>query len=155
MKWDLPPKIKIYEALGAVADGRIEVEGDSAKVYSSSKGKFYTVTYDASQNAIMCNDNASYWKGYLGYPAIAVLMVKGILAYDKKFSEALKGILWKDINAIFKNDFDKTQEYVDNLVTVKSLSLTDFHDEVDAIFEQIKKLDLDLLGTKVRPPQGY
>ncbi|MFZ1075166.1 MAG: hypothetical protein WAN50_02225 [Minisyncoccia bacterium] len=36
MKWKKPPVIKIYEALGAVADGRIEVDGNAAKVYSSS-----------------------------------------------------------------------------------------------------------------------
>jgi hypothetical protein len=32
MKWKEPPIIKIYEALGAVADDRVEVEGNSAKV---------------------------------------------------------------------------------------------------------------------------
>ncbi len=34
MKWKHPPIIKIYEALGAVADGRVKISGDSAQVYS-------------------------------------------------------------------------------------------------------------------------
>jgi hypothetical protein len=37
--WKLPPIIKVYEALGCIADGRIHVDGDSAKVYSSSGNK--------------------------------------------------------------------------------------------------------------------
>jgi len=60
-----PPLIKIYEALGAIADQRIElIQGlfVEAKVYSSSREKYYTVTYDAANKAIMLNDNGSYWK---------------------------------------------------------------------------------------------
>lgn len=39
MKWKLLPVIKIYEALGAVADKRIEMKGDSAIVTSSGRDK--------------------------------------------------------------------------------------------------------------------
>lgn len=45
--WLQPPIIKVYEALGALADDRIKVKGNTAKVYSSSGNKFYTVTYDS------------------------------------------------------------------------------------------------------------
>jgi hypothetical protein len=31
MKWRHPPLIKIYEALGAIADGRVEVNGMTEK----------------------------------------------------------------------------------------------------------------------------
>jgi hypothetical protein len=37
MKWQHPPIIKIYEALGAIADGRVEINGMTAKVYSSTR----------------------------------------------------------------------------------------------------------------------
>ncbi len=43
MKWKHPSITKIYEALGAVADDRVLVSGNSAKVYSSSRNKFYNV----------------------------------------------------------------------------------------------------------------
>lgn len=62
MKWKHPPITKIYEALGSVADERIELVGSSAKVYSSSRNKFYVVSYEPG--AIMANDNGSYWQGY-------------------------------------------------------------------------------------------
>lgn len=157
MKWKIPADIKIYEALGTVADGRLELgeDGKSAKVYSSSRGKFYTVTYDPEQKAIMSNDNGSYWQGYLGYPAIAFLMVTGEIAFDRKYAEALKGIAWKDINTKFKNDFDRTVEYIHSTLGDKNVSLDGFLGEVASIRRQIEDLDLSLLGKRKRPLVGY
>lgn len=155
MKWKLPPKIKIYEALGTIGDGRIEVSGNSVKVYSSSGEKFYDVEFDPKQNAIMANDNGSYWQGYLGYPAIAYLMKTGIIKFNPIYAEALKGIAWKDINTKFKNDFEKTEKYVHELLESKSISADDFLKEVDLIYRQIEKLDLSMLGRKTKPPEGY
>lgn len=153
MKWDLPPDIKIYEALGSVADGRIEVQENSGKVYSSSRNKFYDVEYDAESNSIMTNDNGSYWKGYLGYPAIAFLMSKGVLTYDAQMGEFLKNIAWKDINTKFKNDFDKTLEFI--LKDLAEESKEGLRNYVSKVQEEIQTLDLNLLGKKKLPPSGY
>lgn len=153
MKWKHPPIIKIYEALGAVADGRVEVSGDRAKVYSSSGNKFYDVSYDPKKKAIMANDNGSYWKGYLGYPAIAFLMKIGVLPFDQKIGNLLQGIAWKDINQKFKNDFDKTLKYIeDSLTQDKKLELSEYVQQIDI---KIKELGLSFLGSKVTPPEGY
>lgn len=155
MKWNLPPKIKIYEALGSLGDKRLEVSRDEGKLYSSSRNKFYDIKYDSENMAIMCNDNASYFVGYLGYPAISFLMYKDIIKYDKKWEEALKDIEWKDINQKFKNDFTKTENYTLELLEVRGYSQEEFLGEVDNIYQQIKKLDLNLFGKKVKPPKGY
>lgn len=155
MKWKLPPDIKIYEALGAVADGRIEMDGNEAKVYSSSKNKFYTVSYDTKSKAIMANDNGSYWQGYLGYPSIAFLMRKEIIRFDSVYAEALKGIAWKDINTRFKNDFGKTTEYIHGILQTKGISIESFLKEVSGIQAQIEALNLSLLGKRTKPPAGY
>ncbi len=53
MKWKHPPIPKIYEALGTVADNRVEVSGGTAKVFSSTGNKFYEVTYDPEKGEIM------------------------------------------------------------------------------------------------------
>ena len=154
--------IKIYEALGAVADGRVEMgdkerpspEGkDSpcrAKVYSSSRKKFYHVIYDPAASAIMTNDNGSYWQGYLGYPAIAYLLMIGVLPYDSARTELLKGIAWKEINQKFKNDFDKTLTHILTSLTTEEKSVLERY--VVSLQSAIQKLDLDLLGSKVKPP---
>ncbi len=153
MKWHHPPIIKTYEALGAVADGRVEIDGNKARVLSSSRDKYYDVAYDLEKRAIMANDNGSYWKGYLGYPSIAFLLGAGVLAYYPKAGELLKGIAWKDINQRFKNDFDKTLEHIMSSKTEAERSF--LAGTVKVIDEEIKKLDIGLLGKKTMPPEGY
>ena len=155
MEWKLPPKIKVHEALGCIADKRIELEGDEAKAYSSSRGKFYTIKYDPKNNAIMANDNGPYWAGYLGYPSIAFLMVKGVIKFDKFFAEALKDIPWKDINTKFKNDFTKTEEYILEILRLRGISKDKINDEVTKIYNQIKDLKVEKLGARTLPPEGY
>jgi len=153
MLWKHPPQIKIYEALGAVADGRVEISGNSGKVYSSSRNKYYDVNYDPDKQAIMTNDNGSFWKGYLGYPAIAFLMKKGVLSYSPRIGELLANIAWKDINQKYKNDFDKTLEFILSTKTDEEKKmLADFVFKVDV---EIKELKLGILGSKVKPPEGY
>lgn len=153
MKWKLPSKTKIYEALSAVADGRVEVDGNSAKVYSSSRNKFYDVSYDSVKGEIMCNDNSSYWKGDLGYPAIAFLMKIDALFYAEEAGNILKGVLWKDINQKFKNDFDASLDYVLSSKTEKERKI--LKDLADKVFEEIKSLDLGYSGQRALPPKGY
>ena len=156
MKWLIPPKIKIYEALGCLGDERIKEENAEIHVYSSSGNKFYIVKYFAEgENSIMANDNGSYWKGYLGYPSIVYLMKIGKIKFDEKFAEALRGIKWKDINQKLKNDFEKTEELIRKELVLKGVNMKEFDEELGNIMEQIKKLDLNLLGGKIRSPSGY
>ena len=103
----------------------------------------------------MTNDNGSYRKWYLGYPAIAFLMKKWIISYENKFADALKWIKRKDINQDFKNDFDKTAEYIHWILEQKGVNVQDFLKEVDNIFLQIQNLNLKLLWNKIKPPQWY
>ena len=80
MEWKVPPKIKVLEALGSIADDRIKfVSENEARVISSSGDKEYTVKFDISTKRINSTDNGSVYKGYLGYPSIAVLMLKKVL----------------------------------------------------------------------------
>lgn len=153
--WKLPPKIKIYEALGALADNRIEVTGNTATVTSSSGNKSYTVTYDPASSSIMTNDNGSYWQGYLGYPAITYLMDSGFIPYDPALPPLLTSIKWKDINQQFKNNWDKTEGYCHDLVVKRGGNLAIFLKEIDQIYQHIESNPLNQLGKRTRPPSGY
>lgn len=137
-KWDMPPKIKVLEALGAVADGRVEINGYKGKVTSSMKTKRYTVIYEEKRNAVFSNDNASRWQGYMGYPIIAFLMKKGLVHYDEKVAEAMKGFRWKELNEKF-DDYSETRRYVKKNC---NLSEEDLEGAVDAIMRQLRNLDL-------------
>jgi len=164
MKWKTPPLIKIYEALGCIGDNRLEINGLEGKVYSSSKGKFYSIRYEPKSNSIMCNDNGSYYVGYLGYPAIAYLMQKGELDFKEIYSTALKGIYWKDLNmkhnrnkggGVPDYDFNAVIKEVDVLIQEKGVNLTEFRNYLEGVLEQIKSKNLNILGEKELPPVGY
>mgnify|MGYP007013843276 CR=1 FL=1 len=43
------------------------------------------------------------YRGYLGYPSIAFLMLKGLLPFDKTLAEALKGLPWRRLNEKYKS----------------------------------------------------
>ena len=88
-KWGMPPPIKVYEAIGAIGDGRVRAIDNSDpprvwEVVSSDGAKKYRVEISADGREISSNDNASYWQGYLGYPAVAVLLISNFMVdfYD-------------------------------------------------------------------------
>lgn len=156
MKWKPAPLIKVYEALGSIADGRFEVKENTAKVYSSSGNKFYSVRYDPEANAITANDNGSYWVGYVGYPSIVLLLVLGVVPYDPKLAMLLRGFAWKDINQKFNNDFAKTQAYIDaQIVSQHHIKLDDFHAALEKIRTEVNALSLNKLEDDTKPPTGY
>lgn len=155
MKWKTPPKIKIYEALGSIADKRIEIKDNKATVFSSSRNKAYTVTYNPDTKTITSNDNGSYWVGYLGYPAITFLMLKGTIPYKKEYSEALKDIPWKDLVVKFKSNYEKTIEHVHEILKERNINIQEFLQEIEKIYEIIKTLDLNKPKELMKPPEGY
>ena len=161
MFWNIPHKIKVYEALGCLTDGRLEVSADDgsgvvkAKVYSSSRKKFYDVSFNKKTMSIMSNDNTAYYKGYLSYPSIALLMTLGLVNYDKSVSESLKGIPWKDINQKYNNDFDKVREDVFVIIRSKGFDPEVIKIDVENIMSQLRDLNMSYLGKKQMPPEGY
>jgi hypothetical protein len=79
----------------------------------------------------------------------------GKIKFQQKFSRALKNIKWKDLNTEFKNNYNKTIEYCQELVEKEGESLKDFLKEVEGIDKQIKNLKVKKLGKRLRPPAGY
>lgn len=149
--WQLPPAIKVYEALGAVADGRVEIINDfRAKVGSSSGNKTYDVTFNLDTRELSVNDNGSYYQGYLGYPALAFLMIKGLLPLDKTLSNELKGIHWKQLNQENKNDFGKTVAYLYTLTPQGELEAY-----AQTVFDALRNLNLKRPAAIPSPPKGW
>lgn len=153
MKWKHPHISKFYEALGALADGRVIFDMSTAQVYSSSRNKAYDVVYDASSNAIMSNDNSAYYTGTLGYPAIAFLLATGVLPYKDSMGNLLKNIPWKDLNQQYKNNFDMTVSVVLGALPEEERHVLE--DYVKTLDREIQSLELGMLGKRVKPPEGY
>jgi hypothetical protein len=148
----------VFEALTAVADGRVRVVADGrALVTSSSGGKTYTVEWTETPGeplAITANDNASYWQGYVGYPIVAVLLVTGRLTFDPAVATALGGIAWKELNRRFRNDYEAAIADVLGGVEARGFSAAPVQDEVARIMERLAALALERLPRRVRPPKG-
>ena len=101
-----PPRIKILEAIGSIGDERIKVLDDKkAQVVSSRGDKVYKVVLIEKEGNVFhtySNDNGTIYRGYIGYPIIAFMMVKGIIPIDKEVMKAMSGVPWKDLNERYK-----------------------------------------------------
>ncbi|WP_229657652.1 hypothetical protein [Thermocladium modestius] len=135
MKLRSPPKIKVLEALGAIVDGRIKQVGEGDYVVVSSDGyRKYSVHVDLERGIADSTDNGTTYKGYMGYPIISVLMLKGVLPYNSKIANALKGIKWKELNDKYKR-YEIVMEIVKNAARRGGVEPY----EVDAYVEDIMK----------------
>jgi hypothetical protein len=151
-EWEIPPIAKAYEALGAIGDGRVRIsDGTHAVVTSSSGGKNYQVETSADGREISSNDNASYWQGYLGYPAIAALIKRGLYRAPANVTDALAGIPWHEINRRNRNNYAKTLAEVDKLIEENGHDPDAVRSEAEALLEWLKKLK-PRRGTRRRPP---
>jgi len=102
----LPPRIKVLEAIGSIGDSRVRVISDTeASVVSSTGEREYRVVVireSESTYRVYSNDNGTLYRGYIGYPIIAFLMVKGVIPIDKDVMRAMTGIPWKELNEKYK-----------------------------------------------------
>lgn len=154
--WQKPHISKIYEAITAVAEKRIVITDEHiAHCTSSSRGKFYTVKYDPETNSLMSNDNTAWYTDSLSYPMIALLMLEGVIEYNKKLGEILSGIVWKDINQKFKNNYDKAIEFVLIDLSAKGVDTVYLQQEVCNIYKKVCGMNFGKLGKKENPPVGY
>jgi hypothetical protein len=156
-KWKMPPPIKVYEAIGAIGDGRVRAIDSSEApggwdVASSDGARTYRVELSADGRVISSNDNASYWQGYLGYPAIAVLMARGMLHASAEATRALAGIPWKELNRRFKNDYARTTAEVARMVAERGGDFDAIVAEAAAILDALAALALER-GARRRPPR--
>jgi hypothetical protein len=142
VKLKIPPRIKILEALGSIADKRIIVLDEKrAKVISSEKNKEYFVYLDLEKNVVFSNDNGTKLKGYIGYPIIAFLMIKGILPFDERIANALSQIPWKRLNEKYKN-YSIVEKIVKDIVKKRGIETNFLENFVEEVMKKISNLSL-------------
>ena len=133
----LPPIEKIFEAWTAIADGRVSLHENSAEVASSDGSKGYTVRFDGDR--FSSDDNATYWRGYPGYPVIAVLMLQGRLPLYKAEADLWRNVNWKEVNTKYKNNYAKA---VEEVATSREINLPVAYKEAERVMDALRSLDL-------------
>jgi hypothetical protein len=149
--WKMPPLVKIYEAFGALGDGRVQLEDERhASVLSSDRSKIYQVEISADGREISSNDNGSYWQGYLGYPAIAVMLRRGLHAVRPEVISALTGISWNELNRTFRNDYKRTIAEVMRRAEERGFDCKIMAAEAAAVLAKLREF-APLRGSRRRP----
>jgi hypothetical protein len=138
----LPPRIKVLEALSAIADGRVRREGDHYVIVSSDGSRSYTVYVDEGRGLVYSNDNGTVYRGYVGYPIMSVLMMLGKLSFDKELSDGLRGIPWRELNEKYKN-YNAVMEVIRGRVGEDKWPL--YERFIDKVLGELRRLNLRLM----------
>jgi hypothetical protein len=150
--WKMPPIAKVYEAIGALSDGRVTItDSTHASVRSSDGSKAYEVEISSDGREISSNDSASYWRGYLGYPAIAVMLARGFYGPRADVVKALSGIPWKELNTRFRNNYDRTIAEVLQRAEQNGYDVAAIRREAAAVLDSLRAAS-PLRGARRRPP---
>jgi hypothetical protein len=151
--WKPPPRAKVFEAFTAVADGRVRLAGPGSATVTSSRGdKTYDVGWSDDGAVVTSNDNASYWQGYLGYPILAVLLVRGVLRADAAAVGAMAGVPWHDLTTRFRRDYEAAVAHALGELAARGGDPALVEREVAAVLDQVAALDLRRTGRGRRPP---
>ncbi len=97
MYLNLPPRIKVLEAVSAVARGRVVKTDGAFRVHASAGNREYLVILQG--DFVYSDDNGTLRRGYVGYPIIAAMMVEGMIPDFRELGHALRDIPWADLNA--------------------------------------------------------
>ena len=145
----LPPKVKVIEALSAVADERIIIEDLLSKEWkcnsASSPWKTYKILYNEKENTISSNDSGSINQWFLWYPAIAFLLKIWKLKYDESILEMMKDINRADIKEKVHKDYESSYRLVLWNLHMQWYNVDYFISQVEYIYDQIPELHLQHL----------
>ncbi len=136
-----PPRIKVLEALGSIADGRVQILDGRARVTSSEGDRVYDVCVDLEKKVANSTDNGTKYRHYVGYPIIAVLMLKGVLPFDEEIANALKGIPWRRLNERYKK-YSKVMEVIFDELSKKGIERERVEVFIDDVMKRLRELKL-------------
>lgn len=135
----LPPIEKVFEAWTALASHRVRLYEDHADISSSDGEKGYVVRFSGNQYS--SDDNATYWQGYAGYPVIAVLMLQGLLPYDRQEADLWSDINWTELNKKHRNKYAAA---VAEVAADRNIDLQKSYADAERVMEALKTLPVEI-----------
>uniref|UniRef100_A0A7J3G764 Uncharacterized protein n=1 Tax=Caldiarchaeum subterraneum TaxID=311458 RepID=A0A7J3G764_CALS0 len=138
----VPPRVKVLEALGAVAGGRVKVVDERNCLVDASEGpRTYKVYVDVEKKIANSDDNGTFYRNYVGYPIIAFLMVKGLLSYDPALAAPLADIKWRTLNERYKS-YWKVESLIKKMLLEKGFRPEDVDRFVSKVLDELSTLGL-------------
>ena len=135
-----PPRIKVLEALGAIADNRVKVLSyNECEVVSSEGDRVYKVIIKG--DLVSSNDNGTTYRNYIGYPIISCLMLLKKIPFNEKLSNALKGIPWRTLNEQYKN-YAKVEEIVYSIAEKRGINKGEAENFIMVVLDELRRLHL-------------
>jgi hypothetical protein len=142
MRAKLPPRIKVLEALGTIADNRVKmIEKGIYTVTSSEHDREYKVLIRGRE--VCSNDNGTRFRRYVGYPIIAALMLERIVSYDERIANSLKGIKWRKLNEELR-DYNLVEEEVYKIAEERGVKREELSRFIERVMRELKGLSLEL-----------
>ncbi len=147
----MPPRIKILEAAGAVADGRVmKLDDKTFKVVSSEGDRTYTVYVDLEKGEACSTDNGTTYRNYVGYPIISSLFVLGKLPYNTEIGKSLAKIDWRYLNETLKN-YALVEERVKEIAKGRGMAPELIDKYVDEVYTRLRKMKLIKVSECLNP----
>lgn len=135
----LPPIEKVFEAWTAIVDDRVSIWDNHATVTSSDDTKTYDIRFE--DNKYSSTDNATYWRGYPGYPVLAVMMIRGLLPFNAEEADHWREVNWKSINVKYKNDYAAAVRHV---AEERGIDLSVSYTEAERVLNALKELPIEI-----------
>lgn len=133
----LPPRIKVLEAAGAVAGGRVKIISENeAEVRASEGDRVYRVFTDIKSGLVSSNDNGTTYRNYVGYPIIAFMMIRGVLPYDSEIGETLKDVRWRSLNEQYRS-YRIVESIIKNKLRERGISEKRVDEFIKDVFEKL------------------
>lgn len=137
-----PPRVKVLEALGAVAGNRVKkIDENNCAVDASEGQRTYKVFVDLEKGLADSDDNGTNFRGYVGYPIIAFLMTKGVVSYDPIIAQPLANIKWRTLNERYKS-YRKVEAVIKELLAKNDIQSSKVDEFVEKVLKEIESLGL-------------
>ncbi|MCS7110074.1 MAG: hypothetical protein NZ956_01205 [Candidatus Caldarchaeum sp.] len=137
-----PPRVKVLEALGAVAGKRVKIVDENNCLVDASEGpRTYKVFVDLSNQMAQSDDNGTVFRDYVGYPIIAFLMASGKISYDEKIANPIASVKWRSLNERYKS-YAKVESVVKNLLAKQGIKPEEVDEFVAKVLHEVETLGL-------------
>ena len=119
------------------------------RVASSEGDRHYLVYVDPARRLAYSDDNGTRFRGYIGYPIIAVLMLQGRVPFDERIARALEGIPWRRLNEHYRR-YILVENHVKRVAAERGVQPSEVDGLVSRVLGALRRLGLRYTP---QPPQ--